>query len=287
MNFLLPCEPFNIKKVDSDFKKEYNSISSLGFGVYLYDHDSFVSTGELVTDCQYAPISSLTILRSWMLRGDQYKNLYESLEKVGMRLINSPHQYLNCHYYPNVYKHISEFTPKSIWFSDISDESIIKERSKFDNVDLIIKDYVKSDSGLEGIFKLDSHLTNSQFCEKVHLFKDSRHGLFAEGIVLKEFASLKKYGLKTNEYRIFVLNHGIISICQNSNLGHGSEPHLLFLDSIIDKIDSNYFTIDIAELSDGRWIIIECGDGSVSGLSANQNELIYYMNFHNLHKNAI
>lgn len=35
-------------------------------------------------------------------------------------------------------------------------------------------------------------------------------------------------------------------------------------------------TIDYAELSDGTWKVIEAGDGSVSGLSENQNIYSYF-----------
>ena len=32
-------------------------------------------------------------------------------------------------------------------------------------------------------------------------------------------------------------------------------------------LNSKFYTIDFAELQDGSWIVIEAGDGSVSGLS--------------------
>lgn len=43
---------------------------------------------------------------------------------------------------------------------------------------------------------------------------------------------------------------------------------------LIDKykdLPSCYYTVDYAELSDGTWMIIEAGNGSVSGLSEGQN----------------
>ena len=44
------------------------------------------------------------------------------------------------------------------------------------------------------------------------------------------------------------------------------------------NLPSNYYTIDYAQLEDDSWIIIECGDGQVSGLSDSQDYLIYYKN---------
>ena len=41
-------------------------------------------------------------------------------------------------------------------------------------------------------------------------------------------------------------------------------------------LESPFFIIDFAELVDGSWTIIECGDGQVSGITdANQTELFY------------
>jgi len=280
MIFLLPCEPYNIKKPDLDYKKDYEALTRMDFKVFLYDHDQFVNFDELITNIEYS-LSGDMILRSWMLNDQQYRHLYKTLNRNGFKLINTPDQYLNCHYYPNVYDFIKEFAPKSIWFKDIT-ENIVKMCREYIDNDIIIKDFVKSEKGLEYIFLLSKSLTNVEFFEQVQKFKNYRGKLFNEGIVFKEFVNLKKYGTKTNEFRIFVLNGKIISCSQNSDLDFGNYTDTSFLTDIISKIDSNYFTIDIAEKEDGSWIILECGDGQVSGLSNGQSEYIYYSNF--LHK---
>ena len=42
------------------------------------------------------------------------------------------------------------------------------------------------------------------------------------------------------------------------------------------NLPSCYYTVDYAELADGSWKVIEAGDGSVSGLSENQNAEQYF-----------
>jgi hypothetical protein len=281
MIFLLPSEPFNPKKVDYEFKSEFASISILGFKIYLFDHDKFTTDGEFISNFDFTNKSDLVILRSWMLKSDQYDKLWNILNNKGFSMINTPTQYLNCHHYPNVYDKIEKFTPQSIWFNDLSDNNCINMRKLIDG-DVIIKDYVKSEKGFDDIFILEKDILNEDLIRRVHKFKDSRGKLFNEGIVFKKKLNLKKYGDKTNEFRLFYLYHKLISICQNSELGFGSNPYISFLDPIVDKIDSNFFTVDLAELEDGNWTIIECGDGSVSGLSPNQNNLVFYMNFDKL-----
>lgn len=277
MIFLLPSEPMNTKKVDSDFQKEYEALVKMDFKVYLFDHDQFVNYKQLISNIDFSE-SGDVILRSWMLKEEQYRELYNTLSRNKLNLINTPEQYLNCHYYPNVYKHIEQWAPKSIWFSDI-DPTFVEICRKHIGTDIIIKDYVKSEKGFDDIFHLESSLSTSDFFERVVKFKESRGKLFNEGIVFKQFCNLRKYGEKTNEYRIFVFKNRIISISQNTELGYGQEPNYDFLMNIIPNIDSNYFTIDIAEKEDGSWMILECGDGQVSGLSPGQSEFIYYSVF--------
>ena len=48
------------------------------------------------------------------------------------------------------------------------------------------------------------------------------------------------------------------------------------VDNIAFEIDSNFFTIDVAKKANGGWMIIETGDGQVSGLSPGQNCLEFY-----------
>lgn len=43
-------------------------------------------------------------------------------------------------------------------------------------------------------------------------------------------------------------------------------------------LDSPFFTLDFAQLEDDSWIIIESGDGQVSGITdSNQTEMFYKM----------
>jgi len=277
MIFLLPCEPFNLKKVDYDFKDEYLAIESLGMTIYLFDHDEFVTNGNLVTDFNFTKKTDVVVLRSWMLKSDQYKKLWNILGSNGFSIINSPEEYTNCHHYPNCHKWISEHSPKSVYFTDLSPESIIRNREMIDG-DVIIKDYVKSEKGLDDIFILEKKILDEDLVKRVNKFKNTRGQLFNEGIVFKEVLNLKKYGDKTNEFRIFYLNHNRISICQNSDLPWGNKPTII---PDVSKIESNFFTVDIAELDNGNWIILECGDGGVSGIPPTQDILNFYMNFEN------
>ena len=87
---------------------------------------------------------------------------------------------------------------------------------------------------------------------------------------------MKRYGDKTNEYRVFYINHEIATVCRNSGQGnYAKEPPI----ELIEKyryLASPYYTVDYAELEDSTWKIIEAADGEVSGLSDNQDYEHYY-----------
>ena len=282
--FLLPSEPLNIKKVDPDFEKEYNALKKMDFEVYLFDHDQFVSYKQLVSNIDFSKSGEI-VLRSWMLKESQYIDLYTILKRNGLLLINTPEQYVNCHHYPSVYKHIQNYASKSIWFHDITPFNVETCRD-FLGGDLIIKDFVKSEKNDTDLFLLKKELSNSEFFERVLKFKESRGRLFNEGIVLKQYCDLRKYGNFTNEWRIFVFEGNIISCTNNSHLTYGQVPDIEFLNGIIPNIQSNFYTIDIAEKEDGTWMILECGDGQVSGLAPDMSEFIFYSKFLNKFDNS-
>lgn len=140
----------------------------------------------------------------------------------------------------------------------------------------MIKDYVKSVEGTVFPKCFGTDISQDEFDEWMEVFYKYRGDLLTGGICVKEFLPLKHYGAKTNEYRVFYINHKVATISKNSaQPSHASElPKDLV--SKYEKLDSIYYTVDFAELEDGSWRVIEAGDGSVSGLSEFQDVTEYY-----------
>jgi hypothetical protein len=143
--------------------------------------------------------------------------------------------------------------------------------------DFFIKDYVKSIKTAEGVERIPKDIKYDDLCLKLHEFVKERGKLFTGGIVLKEFVELKKYGDNTNEWRVFYFNGEFLTYFQNSNLKTKEHPPLRMIKDVGELIDwkSNFFTVDFAQTEDGNWIVIETGDGQVSGL-AEGKELLFY-----------
>jgi len=273
MTILFPCEQ-NLKQVDENFLIEFNMCKKLQINTALYDHDKFITDDYLkITNFSDDKI----ILRSWMLNKSQYLKLYNKLLIKNCKLINNIDEYLYCHYFPNVLQDIKNYCINSTWFylSDM-DDKLLKLVHKNIKTDLIIKDFVKSEKGTN-FFKINKDITFNDFKIFVNGFINERQPLFNEGIVLKEYMKVKN-----NEWRAFILNGELISLdCNSINncLESPSIDYIKTMAKIINK--SNFYTIDFIQKENNDWIILESGDGQVSGLPKDTNVEKFYINLQN------
>ena len=273
MTILFPCNQ-NLKQVDENFLLEFNMCKKLQINIALYDHDKFITDDYLkITNFSDDKI----ILRSWMLNKSQYLKLYNKLLIKNCKLINNIDEYLYCHYFPNVLQDIKNYCINSTWFylSDM-DDKLLKLVHKNIKTDLIIKDFVKSEKGTN-FFKINKDITFNDFKIFVNGFINERQPLFNEGIVLKEYMKVKN-----NEWRAFILNGELISLdCNSINncLESPSIDYIKTMAKIINK--SNFYTIDFIQKENNDWIILESGDGQVSGLPKDTNVEKFYINLQN------
>lgn len=282
MKILFPSEPFSSKEVDSAMKAEYEAAKLVGFEVFLFDHDEFIRSGNLHTNLPYNNSSiEAVILRGWMLKHEQYMRLSFCLPGKGYVLINSVDSYLECHYLPKALPYI-QYHSGLVWYTTLAKIDIEdwEPARKFLGGDVIIKDYVKSEKGNPDLFLLSKDLTNEEFTNRVMRFVEARGKLFNEGIVLKEVLPLKKYEGQTNEWRFFYYKNENLIFNQNSDtpvsVTSPSAYMIDELDRIAIKVNSDFFTIDIAELENGTWTILEMGDGQVSGLPTREDAISFY-----------
>jgi hypothetical protein len=150
LKILFPCNPFSIKEVDSDYENEYQISKTLGIESFFYDHDLLVDE-EKIKFIGIKDEESIVILRSWMLKPYQYQNLFDILEKRQHFMYTNPESYVKCHYLKESYKYIERFTMKTL-FSDKFDKKTLGSMfNQFPN-GIILKDYVKSEKHIPGLF---------------------------------------------------------------------------------------------------------------------------------------
>jgi hypothetical protein len=147
----------------------------------------------------------------------------------------------------------------------------------------IMKDNVKSVKGSDFPDKISVDISEGEFNELVDKFKEFRGDLYTGEIILKQYEPLKRYADTTNEWRAFYFLDRVLTVSKNSNQPDTAPcvPDELVVNDFLTDMDSLFYTIDFAETEDGKWIVIETGDGQVSGLSPNQNILEFYTKIQN------
>lgn len=275
---LFPSSFFDITKVDEDLQKEYDAVLATGlFEVALFGYNQWFHEDKLIV--KDAPKEEhLAVYRGWMMKPKQYERFYNLLLDKNIRLITEPEQYRRMHIFPNVYKCVEEDTARMEIYplhTQIDVEQLKKSFRRF-----MVKDYVKSVKGTEFPQFFDQSISQKDFDRWMEVFYQYRGTLLTGGICIKEYLDLKQYGRRTNEYRVFYMNHEIATVGRNSGQGNYTpEPPRALMEKY-RNLDSPYYTIDFAELEDGTWRIVETGDGEVSGLSDNQDYEQYFRALH-------
>nr|WP_315036957.1 ATP-grasp domain-containing protein [uncultured Lachnoanaerobaculum sp.] len=286
LNFIFCSHPLNKKSVDEDYMEEYQA-AGLNHSCALFSYED-LEVGKL--SLYGEDIKGLTIYRGWMMSPNMYENFYNLLLERGIQLINTPKEYAKYHLLPGWYKDFERCTPFSIWSESKNIQDVLKLTDGLEGA-FIIKDYVKSrkHEWYDACFIKD--IRDKENTERViNNFINRQDSNLEGGIVLRKFESLKSIGNHkdsgmpiSEEYRIFVFK-GEILIANNYWNDSGevniTEDEYTLIESIISKIESSFITIDFARKTDGNLIIMEMGDGQVSGLQQ-MDEYEFYGAFQN------
>jgi hypothetical protein len=291
--YILFCEsPLEANKVDEDFADQFLSAKQNGFETLIFNYEDLTSVDKFpVATKRIKPIDKLekVVYRGWMLTPKQYSILYNDLLSKNYQLINTVEEYQNCHYLPDSLKFITSRTPKTVFekFDDPSSiDNLIEKSRVFGQSPVIIKDYVKSE---KHDWNTACFVENASKTDKLRQTIENLLKLRGEnlnvGIVIREFVALNdltihsKSGMPlTEEYRLFFCNKKLIGIYDYWEEGEYklSKPDTTEFENIATKIDSNFFSMDIARQKNGELIIIELGDGQVAGLPDKTNRNDFY-----------
>ena len=271
---LFPSDYYDMSKVDQDLKMEFDAANSCDlFQIIIFGYDKWFQEEKLFLNT--APLREVTaVYRGWMMKPCQYEKFYEQLLQRGIRLITNPASYERMHIFPNVYESVREDTARMRLYplnAKIDVAAVKRELCPF-----MVKDYVKSVKGTQFPKAFGRDITQEEFDRWMEVFYKYRGELLTGGICLKEFLPLRYYGTKTNEYRVFYINHLPAAVSKNSaQPNYVSEPPKALINKY-SHLDSPFYTVDFGELKDGTWKVLEAGDGSVSGLSEGQDYLHFF-----------
>lgn len=273
ISFLFCNHPLDSKQVDEGFEAEYQA-AGLDHPCALFSYEDF-SDGKLSLSGK--KIAGLTIYRGWMMKPEMYRNLYARLEALGIILINTPEEYERYHLLPGWYGEFAAETAETVWTSGNHIDNVLRLAKELDEGSYIVKDYVKSQKHEWYDACFIRNIRDETAAKKVIGNFIERQGEdLVGGVVLRKFENLKKAGFHpqsgiplSEEYRVFIYAGKVFTIdgYWDKNMGVPfAEKEYTWIKSIADRVISSFVTIDLARKEDGSLIIMEFGDGQVSGL---------------------
>lgn len=276
MYIIFPSSYLNKRNVEPDYKAECeaairNGLDIVLFNQCLWDNNKEIEISILQGDTNYG--KEVFVYRGWMMKPEEYEKFYTLLMEKNIRLITTPEQYSNLHEFDKSYPMVKEDAPKTFFFESITEISIDFINSQMKR--FMIKDFVKSVKGTD-FPEYFEHPSQEEFDKWVKKFVEYRGDLFTGGIQIKEYLNLKKYGEKTNEYRVFYMNGYPIFVIPNSNQPKDAKELPKDIVSKYYLLPSPFYTVDFIECEDGTFKVIETGDGGVSGLSEKQDLDLFY-----------
>lgn len=257
---------------DPDYQAEFDAAAEVGFACEVYNLDELRS-GDVTAalrPCANSEVEGQVILhRGWMMSDSHYAALCQEVLHKGYRMTVTPEAYRQAHYLPNAYPLIEGQTPVSKWMLGSDMAEAWKLYQDFIQEDAIVKDFVKSAKHRwdEACF-IAAHTTQQRFEQIVNGLLTARGAFFEKGIVLRRYHTLattagSERGVK--EHRLFFWD-GKLLITAAPNDETGFFERVPTWENIAKRFDNRFISIDVAQQLDGSWIIIEVGDGGVSGL---------------------
>ena len=244
MHFLFPSDPIDLRQPDEPFREQADEVRKLGIGV------SVVALDELgQKNCRLRgpiPRDATVVYRGWMLTPAEYEGLLDLISSGGAVPLISLEKYLLCHYLPNWYPLISEFTAETRVFP--ANANLANELRALGWQKFFIKDFVKSlKTSVGSVIADPADIT--LVVSEMQKFRGAIEG----GVCVRQFEEF----IPNSERRYFV-------IAKRPHAASGSPPELVF--ECAQRVQSPFFSIDIAVNSDGVDRVVEIGDGQVSDL---------------------
>ena len=295
MTIIFCADQLEPHKPDRAFAIEVQAATNAGFSIQIVNFERLTREQNAKLSVRRVPAATapaLAIYRGWMLRPEDYSALYQALKTRNTLLINAPESYEHCHLLPASYDVIESHTPRTIWLPlpDCLDEIKVRAALQtFGAAPIIIKDYVKSrkHEWHEACFIPDASDAVAA-ARVVARFLELQGDDLVGGLVFREYVALKIIGAHAQsamplarEFRLFFLDGRLLTSANYWAQGDyaGEAPPLALFQNIATRVRSRFFSMDVAQKTDGQWIVVELGDGQVAGLPDENGAREFYAKF--------
>ncbi|BCM91380.1 hypothetical protein IAD21_03252 [Abditibacteriota bacterium] len=276
---LFPADTLERSEVERDYRLEFEGARAAGFATALFDFDGLRRGEDLDRVLWRVPESlrgEALIYRGWMLAAPDYARLFHGLEARGWKMVNDTKAYRFGHHAPENYAFWQQWMPQTAWttreeFEHNGFAPIYEVLKAFGSSPVIVKDWVKSQKHRwdEACFIPDAS-DEDEVRRVVSRFLELQGEYLTGGLVFRRFETLRGDGAgQVFEWRSFWLDGRLLSL--TPNLVREDEPDLETVADKARECPSRFFTLDFSQKDTGEWVIIEMGDGGVSGLPSGVN----------------
>lgn len=286
---LFPTDSLERSQVERDYKAEWLAAQNAGFETVLFDFDALRRGDNLEAVLRRVPetkVPQTLIYRGWMLRAEEYTRLFDGLKRRGRNLINSSEAYRFAHHLPKNYELWRTAMPETVWLERTRFEregeadfaSIFEVLQPFGSGAVVLKDWVKSQKhDWTGACFIPDASDQSQVRRVVNRFLQLTGENLAGGLVFRRFVPLREVAGQTIEWRSFWLDGRMLSLAPHfARREELKAPDASRFEELAQRAPSRFFSLDIAQTQAGDWMIIEMGDGGVSGLATGEDVEEWY-----------
>jgi hypothetical protein len=282
MKIVFCSDPLYPNRPDMSYDDEVKAAQEAGLEYVLIDFEKLTRDEDALSATRRVKAvetPGVAIYRGWMLRPHAYQQLYAALQERGVILINTPQAYQHCHYLPESYHIIAGQTPLTVWLPlpDCLDMQIVRQAlAVFGDKPLVLKDYVKSRKHEWAKACYIPAASDRAAVESViQKFIELQGEELNAGLVFREYVPLQNIGAHsrsgmplTKEFRLFFLDGKLLYLSEYWPEGSydGGTPPIEVFEGVAQQVQSRFFTMDVAQRTDGNWIIVELGDAQVAGL---------------------
>lgn len=242
-HFLFSASARRPDRPDEMFADQWDALAAAGWNASAIP-DAVLTGAKPLRDI---PPDSQVVYRGWMLNAEEYAALARAVGTCSATMFTTPQQYLLAHHLPNWYPLLADLTPETRIYP--ADVDLVAELRALGWEAYFLKDYVKSLKTGRG-----SVVRNPEDAPAVVADLRDYRGTIEGGVCVRRFEPL----LPDTEVRYFVR--------QGLAFAPDGRPIPDAVRQCAERIASPFFSVDVAERTDGVLRVVEIGDGQVSDL---------------------